>query len=79
MNDLLEYSNMYGLNFYLNNSFRNFEKESPAEGYFLTGNKSFEKVLQKYETYYDFDLLEEFLNYSRDGERIIQIYFFRRK
>ena len=79
MNNLLEYSNMYGLNFYLHNYFRNFEKESPGEGYFLTGVNSFEKVLQKYETCYDFDLLEEFPNYSRDGERIIQLYLFKKK
>jgi 4-amino-4-deoxy-L-arabinose transferase-like glycosyltransferase len=79
MNNLLEYNNMYGLNFYLHNSFRNFEKESPVEGYFLTGNKSFETALQKYETYYNFNFLEEFPNYSRDGERIIQIYSFKKK
>ena len=79
MNKLSEYSNMYGLNFYLHNYFQNFEKESPAEGYFLTGIHSFEKVLQKYKTSYDFDLLEEFPNYSRDGERIIQLYFFKKK
>ena len=78
MNNLLEYSNMYGLNFYLKNSFRNFEKESPVEGYFLTGNKSFEKALQKYKSLYNFDLLEEFPNYSRDGEKIIQIYLFKK-
>ena len=79
MNNLLEYSNMYGLNYYLHNSFRNFENESPIEGYFLTGSKSFMKAFQKYGIYYDFNLLEEFTNYSRDGEQIIQIYFFRKK
>jgi len=79
MNNLLEYSNMYGLNFYLHNSFRNFEKELPGEGYFLTGFTDFEKVLQKYETAYAFDLLDEFPNYSRDGERIVGLYFFRKK
>ena len=79
MNNLLEYSNMYGLNFYLHNRFRNFEKETPSEGYFLTGSDSFKKVLQKYKTSYNFDLLEEFTNYSRDGEQIIQFYFFKKK
>jgi len=79
MNNLLEYSNMYGLNFYLHNSFRNFEKETPSEGYFLTGFNSFKKVLQKYESSYTFDFLEEFPNYTRDGERIIQLYFFKKK
>ena len=79
MNNLLEYSNMYGLNFYLNNSFRNFEQVLPNEGYFLSGNKSFEKVFQKYNSDYNFNLLEEYPNYSRDGERIIQFYSFKKK
>jgi len=76
MNNLLEYGNMYGLNFYLHNSFRNFEKESPAEGYFLTGDNDFKKVLQKYGTSYHFNFLEEFSNYSRDGDKVIQLYSF---
>jgi hypothetical protein len=45
----------------------------------VTGINSFEKVLQKYEASYDFDFLEEFPNYNRDGERIIQLYFFKKK
>jgi hypothetical protein len=79
MRNLLEYSNMYGLNFYFHNWFRNFEKESPEDGYFVTGDISFEKVLQKYGDYYRFDLLEEFPNYNRDGDRIIQFYSFKKK
>jgi len=78
MNNLLEYSNMYGLNFYLHNSFRNFENESPDKGYFLTGADSFEKVVQKYKTLYNFDLLDEYPNFSRDGERMIRLYFFKK-
>ena len=79
MNNLLEYNNMYGLNFYMHNCFRNFEKESPDEGYFLTGSNDFKKVLQKYSASYNFNFLEEFTNYARDGERTIQLYFFRKK
>jgi len=79
MNNLLEYNNMYGLNFYMHNCFRNFEKESSGEGYFLIGSNDFKKVLQKYGASYDFNFLEEFTNYARDGERIIQLYFFRKK
>ena len=79
MNKLWEYSNMYGLNFYMHNYFQNFEKESVGEGYFLTGANSFEKVLKNYESSYNFNLLEEFPNYSRDGERLIQLYFFKKK
>ena len=77
MNNLLEYSNMYSLNFYLGNNFRNFEKEQPQEGYFLCGSKSFEKVRERY-PHYDFSLLEEYHNRVRDGERLIQLYYFQR-
>ena len=79
MSNLFEYSNMYGLNFYFHNHFRNFEKESPCEGYFLTGDNSFEKVLQKYGANYDFNLLKEFPNYTRDGDRTIRFYSFKQK
>jgi 4-amino-4-deoxy-L-arabinose transferase-like glycosyltransferase len=79
MNNLMEYSNMYGLNFYLHNRFRNFEKEHPAEGYFFVGEKSFDKALRNYGDNYDFDLLEEYTNLSRDGEKIIRLYSFRRR
>ena len=79
MNNLLEYGNMYGLNFYLHNSFRNFEKESPDEGYFLTGGDDIKKVLQKYEAAYNFNLLKEFPNKSRDGEKLILLYLFKKK
>jgi len=79
MNNLLEYDNMYGLNFYMHNNFRNFEKDSPAEGYFLIGSNNFKKVLQKYGTSYNFNFLEEFTNNARDGERAIQLYFFKKK
>jgi 4-amino-4-deoxy-L-arabinose transferase-like glycosyltransferase len=76
MNNLLEYSNMYGLNFYLKNRFHNFEKEQSPEGYFFVGKESFEKVLKKYGKTYQFRFLEEYMNKNRDGERIIQLYHF---
>jgi 4-amino-4-deoxy-L-arabinose transferase-like glycosyltransferase len=78
MNKLTEYSNMYGLNFYMNNCFRNFETEAQDEGYFLVGSESFEKVLRKYGEKYRFDFLEEYQNPCRDGERIIRLYYFKR-
>jgi len=79
MNNLLEYSNFYGLNFYLKNRFHNFEKEPAQEGYFFTGKESFEKVLQLYGEKYRFELLEEYENKNRDGERVIQMYRFTRQ
>jgi 4-amino-4-deoxy-L-arabinose transferase-like glycosyltransferase len=79
MNNLKEYSNMYGMNFYLHNYLRNFEEELPKEGFFLTGSDSFEKVREKYGEKYQFIFLEEYKNKSRDGEKTIQFYFFRNK
>jgi hypothetical protein len=77
-NDLLKYDggNMYGLNFYLHNRFRNFEKEQPSEGFFLIGKNAFEKVSQEYGKNYQFTLLEEYKNKTRDGERVILLYSF---
>lgn len=77
MNNLKEYSNMYSLNFYLKNSFHNFETEQPKEGYFLSGSQSFEKVRERY-PHYHFTLLEEYNNRTRDGERVIQFFFFNK-
>jgi len=78
-NDLLKYGgNMYGLNFYLHNRFRNFEKEQPSEGFFLVGKDAFEKVSQEYGKEYRFTLLEEYKNKTRDGERVILLYSFAR-
>ncbi|GHT08108.1 hypothetical protein FACS189426_02910 [Bacteroidia bacterium] len=78
MCNLKEYSNMYGLNFYLHNHLRDFEKEQPGEGFFLTGSNSFEKVSEKYGKVYRFILLEEYKNKSRDGEKVIQLYSFKK-
>ena len=76
-NDLLKYGgNMYGLNFYLHNKFRNFEKERPSEGFFLTGKDTFEKVAKEFGKEYQFSLLEEYINKTRDGERVILLFRF---
>ncbi|GBU08357.1 hypothetical protein AwDysgo_16880 [Bacteroidales bacterium] len=79
MSNLFEYSNMYGLNFYLGNNFHNFEKETPQEGFFLVGEGSFGKVQEVYGEAYDFELMLQENNTSRDGERVIQLYTFNKK
>ena len=78
MNNLLEYSNMYSLNFYLGNRFHNFEAELPQEGYFLSGSQSFVKVQERYPDYL-FTLLEEYNNRTRDGEKVICFFRFEKK
>lgn len=57
-NKLDKYGNLYGLNFYLCNNFRNIDKEFPQQGYFLTLGNSLEKVNQEYGDIYNFTLLE---------------------
>jgi 4-amino-4-deoxy-L-arabinose transferase-like glycosyltransferase len=74
MNNLLEYRNMYGLNFYLHNHLQNFEKTQPTEGYLIIGENDFRKVSEKYKETYNFSFLEEYKNKSRDGEKIIQLW-----
>ncbi|MDD2612725.1 MAG: glycosyltransferase family 39 protein [Bacteroidales bacterium] len=59
MNDLRYYRNIYGLNFYLKNEFRNFEKELPSDGYLIIGKKSFSSVRRKYLGKYGFVVLRQ--------------------
>lgn len=57
MNNLKEYLNLYGLNFYLGNQFHNFEQVMPEEGYFFSAEKDFGKIIKKYEGQYTFSIL----------------------
>jgi 4-amino-4-deoxy-L-arabinose transferase-like glycosyltransferase len=71
MNNLKEYPNLYALNFYLGNRFKNFEKEKPKEGYFLTGKKSLKKIRKVYGTNYQFTVLENSGNRFNDIKDVI--------
>ena len=51
VNDLQKYANPYGLNFYLGNNFKNFEKEKPKKGYFIAGLASMEQIREAYPDY----------------------------
>jgi hypothetical protein len=57
MNDLRKYGNLYGMNFYLGNCFRNLETVRPQSGFFLAAEKDFHAVVQRYATEYDFQVL----------------------
>lgn len=54
VNNLREYANLYGMNFYMGNIFHDFEIEKPGAGYFLAGEKDMEKITLKYEGVYIF-------------------------
>ena len=58
MNDLRTYRNMYGLNFYLGNNFRNFEAEQPTEGLLFVVASNLQILQQNYPTY-TFDIVDD--------------------
>jgi 4-amino-4-deoxy-L-arabinose transferase-like glycosyltransferase len=57
MNNLREYMNLYAMNFYMGNTFRDFEAYNPDKGYFLTTEKDVKKVMEQFGTTYNFKLL----------------------
>lgn len=78
MNNLMEYPNLYGLNFYLGNQFKNFEKEKPEEGYFLIGEKNLEKIRKLYGKNYQFIVLENSENKFNDIKDVMLFCRFKR-
>ena len=74
MNDLRNYLNLYGLNFYLGNNFKNFDKEQPASGYFLTGSTYIDRIRQQYAGKYNFEELERTTNRYNDFADVIILY-----
>jgi 4-amino-4-deoxy-L-arabinose transferase-like glycosyltransferase len=57
MNNLFEYKNLYCINFYMENTFRDFEKEKPQSGYFLITQKNIPKFMEHYGSQYRFEQL----------------------
>ena len=57
MNNLREYANLYSMNFYMGNTFRDFEKEKPERGYFLTTERDLQKIMERYGSRYKFEQL----------------------
>jgi len=70
MNQLLDYRNIYGLNFYLGNHFKNFDETRPANGFLVIGYKTLEKVQNKYKGLYRFDVLERSTPYNELNDEI---------
>jgi 4-amino-4-deoxy-L-arabinose transferase-like glycosyltransferase len=79
MNNLKEYANLYGLNFYLKNSFHNFEKEQPADGYFFVAEKDMEKVIRHYKGAYTFTPLASSGKEAGDVRQKIHLLHFIRQ
>jgi 4-amino-4-deoxy-L-arabinose transferase-like glycosyltransferase len=64
-NNLREYQNLYALNFYMGNRFRNFETERPQSGFFLTSERNLPAIRERYGKEYKFEQLAES---SRHGD-----------
>lgn len=79
MNNLKEYRNLYGLNFYMGNKFRNFETDRPDSGYFLCGEKDMQRVKARYGEAYVFERLTATENPVAEVKQLIGLYSFVRK
>ena len=66
MNNLRNYANLYGMNFYMKNSFHNFESEQPQTGYFLSTEKDLPKIMQQFQGQYTFITLRTSQNIISD-------------
>lgn len=74
MINLKEYPNLYGLNYYLGNHFKNFEKEQPTEGYLITGSVRIDKIRQENAGKYTFVELERSPNKFNDLGDVMVLY-----
>ena len=79
MNNLKEYRNLYGLNFYMGNQFRNFEEEMPSNGYFLSAEKDMEKVIARYGDTYTFESLSTTEKPINEVRQRIVLFRFQKK
>jgi len=59
MNNLKLYASIYGLNYYMNNDFKNFELFLPSDGYLIIGKKGISLIREKYTGKYDFVVLRQ--------------------
>jgi len=59
MNNLKFYASIYGLNYYMDNDFKNFELFLPSDGYLIIGKKGISIVREKYLGKYDFVVLRQ--------------------
>jgi hypothetical protein len=74
LNDLRYYPNLYGLNFYLGNDFKNFETELPSHGYFIVGSRNIDEIREKYAGKYTFRELDRTPDKYNDFKDVIILY-----
>ncbi len=73
-NYLKDYRNLYGLNFYLHNNFRNIATEQPEKGFFVALKQDIDRIQEEYNNY-NFTLLEssDKLNDCKDNMLFFKI------
>ncbi|MDR2955736.1 MAG: glycosyltransferase family 39 protein [Prevotella sp.] len=77
-NKIYKYMNIYGLNFYLGNMFKNIDIDQPEQGYFITLQPELEKVKEEYGGKYEFTQLETSDKYN-DTKREMLFFKIRKK
>jgi len=76
-NYLRDYRNLYGLNFYLHNNFKNIKTEQPEVGFFVTLRQDTDRIQQEYGNY-EFTLLETSNKYNEYKDEML-FYRIKRK
>lgn len=71
VNNLLKYMNLYGLNFYLGNNFKNFEKEQPDNGFFIIMAQYIEEIKDEYKDQYEFIQLEASDKFNENKDEML--------
>ena len=77
VNDLRHFRNLYGLNFYMGNRFRDLDHAQPETGYFVVAEKDMEAIKMRYAGKYAFELLTETAHPLDELHQRIQLYTFR--
>ena len=80
MNDLRAgFTNLYGLNFYLGNRFRNFDVERPATGCFLSADRDSTLLSERFGQTYTFQPIAHSARTLSDVRSRVTLYRFERK
>lgn len=79
MNNLLEYKNLYGMNFYMGNIFHNFQNDQPQAGFLLAGEKDMEKIQTEYAASYIFTPLTSTPERNKEIKQKIVLSSFEKK
>ena len=77
VNDLRHFRNLYGLNFYMGNSFLDLDHAQPKAGYFVVAEKDMEQIKARYADRYAFQLLTETSHPLDELRQCIQLYSFQ--